>query len=404
MLVKNVTMLGHKDHGKSTLIGSILMLTNSVSKARIEEAKRYSKRLGRPFEPAFILDSFEEEREGGLTIDTTRAEASYKGVAFELIDVPGHEELIKNMMSGASFAETAILVVSAKQEEGIREQTKRHVFIARMLGIESLLVAVNKMDSANYSKKVYEGIVDEIKKFFAGIGFTGKVRFVPISAYNGDNIISRSKKMSWYKGKPLLEELYALTRSKSKDGMKDLRAVVQGFIEESNRRLVGAKVLSGVLKRGKVTFLPGNIKRNILKLVVKGKSVGSAKSGESVAIELDKPLEEPRGLVISSGCKPIVSNKVHALLFSTMRLGPDSKITLRLLGKDVEVKKVSILSIIDASSGASKKGKAIAPLDAGHAELLLGSDVAVEKYSNLKSMGRFTFYKGSKFGGVGIIE
>jgi len=117
MLVENVTMLGHKDHGKSTLIGSVLMLTNSVSNTRIEEAKKYSEKLGKPFEPAFILDSLEEEREGGLTIDSTRAEAKYKDLAFEFIDVPGHEELIKNMMSGASFAETAILLALLSLEK-----------------------------------------------------------------------------------------------------------------------------------------------------------------------------------------------------------------------------------------------------------------------------------------------
>ncbi|EQD45119.1 translation elongation factor EF-1, subunit alpha, partial [mine drainage metagenome] len=143
MIVRRVTLLGHKDHGKSTLIGNLLISTKSVSEARVEDAKRTSIRLGRKFEPGFLLDSFEEEREGAMTIDTTRAQIKYRGSAFEFIDVPGHEELIKNMISGASYADSALLIVSAKKGEGITGQTRRHIFLAKMLGIERVVVAVN---------------------------------------------------------------------------------------------------------------------------------------------------------------------------------------------------------------------------------------------------------------------
>ena len=136
MLVKRITLLGHKDHGKSTLIGNMLILTNRINPAKLQEAERTSAQIGTRFEPGYILDSFHEEREGGLTIDTTRTEKiPYNELAFEFIDVPGHEELIKNMISGASQADIAVLIVSAKADEGIREQTKRHLFVARMLGI-----------------------------------------------------------------------------------------------------------------------------------------------------------------------------------------------------------------------------------------------------------------------------
>ena len=153
MIVKKITLLGHKDHGKSTLIGNMLILTDRVNPAKLKEAQRTSKELAKRFEPGFILDSFSEEREGGLTIDTTRTEKiPHKGLAFEFIDVPGHEELIKNMMSGASQADIAVLIISAKSDEGIRDQTKRHLFIAKMLGIRKLVVAVNKMDLIGYQE------------------------------------------------------------------------------------------------------------------------------------------------------------------------------------------------------------------------------------------------------------
>ena len=134
--------MGEKDHGKSTLIGSLLIATGAATEHRINEAKKYSKN-GR-FEPGYILDSFEEERAQEMTIDTTRAEMVYKGSLFEFIDVPGHLELIKNMMSGASHGEIAILMVSMKKGEGLQPQTKRHVYIANMLGIKGLIVAIKQ--------------------------------------------------------------------------------------------------------------------------------------------------------------------------------------------------------------------------------------------------------------------
>ena len=182
MHIQQITMLGHKDHGKSTLIGSLLMSTGSATEERIADAKNTSKKLGKQFEPAFILDAFSEEREGGLTIDTARAQIKYMGKAFELIDVPGHEELIKNMLSGASYANTAVLVVSAAKDEGIKPQTKRHLFLAKMLGIRHFIVAVNKMDTVGYSQNDYEMIKNDIAAYLDDIGVHSQsVNFVPIS-------------------------------------------------------------------------------------------------------------------------------------------------------------------------------------------------------------------------------
>src|SRR5271154_1586737 len=192
MDVTEVTLLGHKDHGKSTLIGNMLITTKSVSEQRINDAKKTSKKLGRNFEPGFILDSFEEEREGGLTIDTTRAQVLYKGNAFEFIDVPGHEELIKNMISGASNADFAVLMVSAKPDEGIRDQTFRHLYLAGMLGIKKILVAVNKMDKVGYEENRFDEIRSRILTFLIKTGFEKKnLYFVPISAYNAENLVSK---------------------------------------------------------------------------------------------------------------------------------------------------------------------------------------------------------------------
>ena len=240
MEINKVTLLGHKDHGKSTLIGSLLIVTKTVSKDRLNEAKKQSANLGRKFEPGFILDSFSEERKGGLTIDTSRAQVKYRDSAFEFIDVPGHEELIKNMISGASYAKFALLIVSANKNEGIRPQTKRHIYLSRMLGIEKLIVAVNKMDTVGYDKDIFEQIHKELGEFLEKIGVDSRsVNFVPISAYGSENLSKRSSNMPWYKGKPLLDLMCEMAKKRS-NGPSDgnMRVILQGSMPHESDSLL----------------------------------------------------------------------------------------------------------------------------------------------------------------------
>ncbi|MGC8710049.1 MAG: GTP-binding protein [Candidatus Micrarchaeia archaeon] len=406
MIVRNIAMLGHKDHGKSTLIGSILMLTGAATQVRVNEAKAYSKKFGKKFEPAFILDSFEEERAGGLTIDTTRAETKYKDMALEFIDVPGHEELIKNMMSGASYANAGILVVSAKSNEGIRDQTKRHVFVAKMLGIEKLVVAVNKMDTVRYSKERYDSIKNEIENFLVATGFEkNDFSFVPISAYGGENLVEKSDKIKWYNGKPLLESLYALSKLGGKDKCSDLRATVQGYIDQGDNTVLAARILSGTLKKGqKISVFPGANSYVVKHILVKGRKVSSAVAGVSAAIKIDAPLSNPRGAVISSGKKPIVSNEIKARVFATLHIRNRSKLELKLSSEEAQCKSVQIKNIINITKGVEESGSSIKPLGAAVVRLTLNKAIVMEKYSNLKSLGRFTIYLGGKFAGIGIVE
>ncbi len=229
MKIKRVTLLGHKDHGKSTLIGNLLISTGTATKDRINEARRISRSLGRQFEPAFILDSFSEEREGGLTIDTTRAQIKYKDIGFEFIDVPGHEELIKNMISGASYADFAVLIVSAKRDEGIMDQTKRHLFLAKIFGIKKIIIAVNKMDSVGYSEERFDSVAKSIGAYLEKIGVDSRdYEAIPISAYDSENLVKKSDKMKWYRGKTLLEILYEMGREKEKKPKNNFRMIIQG--------------------------------------------------------------------------------------------------------------------------------------------------------------------------------
>ena len=403
--VRSITLLGHKDHGKSTLIGNLLMLTKSVTQMRVKEAEKYSKKLHKNFEPAFILDSFHEEREGGLTIDITRAEIQYKDVAFSFIDVPGHEELIKNMISGASYASTALLLVSAKRDEGIRDQTKRHLFIAKMLGIDNLVVAVNKMDSVGYGKARFDEVAEGIAPFIKRIGFPeSNVRFIPVSAYKGDNLVKRSPNMKWYKGKTLLELIYEDSEWGPRNGDNILRILVQGRLGDGKKEVITGKIISGRIKVGeRVCITPIDTYANVNGITVGGKSRGSAKVGENVALRMNKRIvgEVRGGLVCGGDYCPVPRDRLSAQIFVVRRMDKDTSI--RFNGIEIPCI-IKPLEYIDPTTGdVTEKGR-IAPLGAARAEVRLSKKIPAESFSTTRELGRFVIYSRNEFVGMGIVS
>lgn len=198
-----IVLLGEKDHGKSTLIGRLLHDTRSIPPDRIKGAKAGVRNLGKKFEWAHLLDAFRYEREHEMTLDTTRAYVKWRGREFEFIDVPGHKELMKNMLSGAGDAEFGILMIDAVQ--GITRQTERHTLLAKFLGVRKMIVAINKMDAVKYSRTVFERISSDARKKMMEAGFTGFF-ILPISAIKNENVLKNSHRMPWYKGYPLMEQ------------------------------------------------------------------------------------------------------------------------------------------------------------------------------------------------------
>ena len=403
MQVKSITLLGHKDHGKSTLIGSLLMQTGAATKVRIKEAEEYSKRLGKDFEPAFILDSFAEERTREMTIDTTRAEIKYKDLAFALIDVPGHEELIKNMISGASYGEVALLLVSAKKDEGIKDQTKRHLFLSRMFGIEDLVIAVNKMDLREFDENVFLDVKKWLSGFIERIGFDLKrVSFVPISAYSGENLVKKSAKMKWYKGDTLIETLYVSSKRRQTQKHGALRLIVQGLIDP-DEGIIGGKIVNGTLSAGeRIAILPQDQHAVAKVIVVKGKRVKRAAAGENVALKLDKKVNfEVRGSVISNAEeKPKLTSKLKAKIFIVNK--PGKELRIKFNGIDLQCNGLKILNSINAVTGEKGPAKA-EPLNAIEAEIELMQKIPVEEFETTKELGRFVLYNGNEFTGIGTI-
>jgi bifunctional enzyme CysN/CysC/sulfate adenylyltransferase subunit 1 len=202
--ILKIVVVGHVDHGKSTLIGRLLYDTQSLPEGVIERVKRISKEKGKPFEYAYLLDAFEEEQRQGITIDTTQLQFHTEKRDYIIIDAPGHKEFLKNMISGAANAEAALLLVDAN--EGVQEQSKRHGYILSLLGIRKVYVVVNKMDLVDYSIERFNQIQGEMNRFLNNLGVYPQ-QYIPISAFLGENMTVRSEKMPWYDGAPILKAI-----------------------------------------------------------------------------------------------------------------------------------------------------------------------------------------------------
>jgi len=222
----NLVVIGHVDHGKSTTVGRLLYEAGAVDEQTLTKLKEEAKEKGKAgFEFAYVMDTIKEERERGVTIDLTYKKFETKKYDFTIIDAPGHKDFIKNMITGTSQADAAVLVVAATNS--VQEQTKEHAFLAKTLGVGQLIVAVNKMDMVSYAEDKYNSTVDDVKKLITTYGWKADdVKFLPIAALKGDNIKDASSEMSWYKGPSLLASLDELHPPEKPTGLA-LRMPVQ---------------------------------------------------------------------------------------------------------------------------------------------------------------------------------
>ncbi len=204
----NLVVIGHVDHGKSTTVGRLLFNTGKLPEQEMAKLKARAQEVGKAgFEFAFTMDKSKEEQERGLTIDLSYQEFPTQKFYFTVIDAPGHKDFIKNMITGTSQADAALLVVSANPGEGVMDQTREHVFLAKTLGVPQVIVAINKMDMAKYEESRFKEVKAEVEKLFKGIYDVSKVEFIPTSAFKDDNIDKPSANMAWYKGPTLLQSL-----------------------------------------------------------------------------------------------------------------------------------------------------------------------------------------------------
>jgi len=333
-----IVLIGHKDHGKSTLIGRLILDTKSIKESRLKDVQDVDKAWGRKFELAHLIDSFKEERDREMTIDTARVPLKGKKRTYQLIDVPGHEELIAQMLTGASGAEAALLLVSAT--EGIKMQTIQHLELAHLLGIEKLGVAVNKMDAVGYKEAVFKKLVRDLRKILKKIGYPlNNIFFFPISAMDGDNVITKSHRIPWYSGPTIinfLENKLKIVKSKKNIPLCFLTQDI--YLNGAEKILIG-KIESGKLKIGQeVMFLPANKRSKIKSIKDSEDDLEKASTGHNIGIILENNLEIKRGAV---GCSP-----AH-----------DLKVTNKITGEAFWIEKPSQKNLTLECGTASTEGK-----------------------------------------------
>ena len=284
---QNLAIIGHVDHGKSTLVGRLLFETGSVPEHVIEQYREEAEEKGKGgFEFAYVMDNLAEERERGVTIDIAHQEFDTDDYYFTIVDCPGHRDFVKNMITGASQADNAVLVVAA--DDGIQPQTQEHVFLSRTLGIDEMIVVVNKMDLVDYEESRYKEVVEEVTNLFGQVGFRSEdASFIPASAFEGDNIESASENTPWYDGPTVLEALNNLPEPQPPTDAP-LRLPIQDVYTISGIGTVPVgRIETGTMHPGdNVSFQPSDVGGEVKTIEMHHEEVDSAGPGDNVGFNV----------------------------------------------------------------------------------------------------------------------
>ncbi len=402
----NIVIVGHVDHGKSTLLGRLYADTGSLPEGKLEKVQAICRQQGKEFEYAFLFDAFLEEQEQGITIDTARTFFSWQDRQYIIIDAPGHKEFLKNMICGAARAEAALLVIDAL--EGVREQSKKHGYLLSMLGVKQVAVVVNKMDLVGYRQDLFEAIEKEYREFLTQLKVIPE-RVVPVSAKSGDNIVTRSPRLDWYRGPTVLETLAQFTKETARTD-KPLRFPVQDVYKFDARRIITGRLTSGRLKVGdRLVFSPSNKTANVKSL--EGFNVEppatEAQAGESVGITLDEQIFIERGELASHHQDlPLVSTAFRVNLFWLGRrpLECGKKYQLRLSTKEVDCEVAAIHRIVNAADLGDRQSQAVVGRnEVAELTLRTKTPLAFDLYSSFENTGRFVLVDEYDISGGGIV-
>ena len=401
-----LVIVGHVDHGKSTLVGRLLSDTGTLPEGKLDFIRDICKQQGKEFEYAFLLDALEEEQEQGITIDTSQIFFSTAQRKYVIIDAPGHKEFLKNMVTGAADAEAALLMIDAN--EGVQEQSRRHGYILKLLGLTQVAVVINKMDLVDYDEKVYNKIRTEYTAFLDSLGIEAR-EFIPVSAKLGVNIAALKDEMPWYKGPTVLNMVDQFEKKPPPDHLP-FRFPVQDVYKFDERRIIAGRVESGKLKTGdRVIFSPSN-KQAVVKSIEAWsvpEQPNVATSSESIGFTLDEQIFVERGDVCSLMDQlPIVSTTFDANVFwmGKRNLEKGRKFTLKLNTQEVECEVVDFKKAIDASTLETLTNQDyIAKNDVAELTLKTRTPVAFDLFGSIATTGRFVLVDEFDVCGGGII-
>jgi len=405
-----LVIAGHVDHGKSTIIGRMLADTDSLPEGKLEMVKENCRRNSKPFEYAFLLDALKDEQAQGITIDAARIFFRTVKRNYLIIDAPGHIEFLKNMITGASWAEAALLVIDAN--EGVRENSRRHGYMISFLGIRQICVLVNKMDLVDYDQDVFERIKKEYSEFLENLDVE-VMGFIPVSGMEGDNVASQSNRMQWYDGFTVLEQLDQFQTEKLPEA-KPLRMPVQDVYKftanNDDRRIIAGRIESGKIAIGdEVVFFPSG-KSSLVKTIESfnlPEPLSELSAGWSAGFTLEEQIFVKRGEVVfrKDQPKPHISSTMKVRLFwlSKEPLVPGKKYLFKLGTIRVEMEIEEIERVLDASTLESKQALQVCRHEIAECVLRFENPIAFDVASDLPETGRFVIVDDYEISGGGIV-
>lgn len=405
-----VVVVGHVDHGKSTIIGRLLADTNSLPMGKLEAVQEKCRKTGKPFEYAFLIDALKDEQAQNITIDSARVFFQSKMRNYIIIDAPGHIEFIKNMVTGASHAEAAVLVIDA--EEGVQENSRRHGYLLWMLGIKKIVVAVNKMDLVNYNQETFNSIVKEYSEYLSGIGVKA-LTYIPVSGRQGDEVAEAGSNMPWYQGPTVLEALDSFEKEKPISDLP-LRLPIQDVYKFSNfgdnRRIIAGNISSGKIKVGDdLVFYPSGKRTKVTTIEsFNTPKMTTAISGQAVGVTMAEQIYVNRGQIVSRAqdAAPFVSSRMRASIFwlgkQPLRTKKDYILKLGTSHEKVQVE--AIHKVIDASDYANQNDRTeIQHHDVAEVTFKLTHPIAFDTSEKFPETSRFVLVDEYEIRGGGIV-
>lgn len=406
----HVVVVGHVDHGKSTIIGRLLADTHSLPKGKLEAIRERALKNGKPFEFAYLIDALKDEQAQSITIDSARVFFQSKKRNYIIIDAPGHIEFIKNMITGASHAEAAILVIDA--EEGVQENSRRHGYLLGMLGIKKIVVVVNKMDLVDYKEEVFNAIVAEYSQYLTDLGIQ-PMYYIPVSGREGDGVVNPSPRLAWYTGPTVLNALDLFTKEKPLVDLP-LRIPVQDVYKFNSygdkRRIVAGSIASGQVKVGdELVFYPSG-KHTKVKTIESFNTpkITSRVTGQSVGFTMTEQVYINRGQIATrvKDTPPSVSSRLRASIFwlgkQPLSMGKDYIFKLGTSHEKVRVE--AIHKVIDASDYKSQNAHTeIGHHDVAEVTFKLAHPIAFDTSEVFPETSRFVLVDDYEIRGGGIV-
>lgn len=406
----NIVIVGHVDHGKSTLMGRLLADTDSLPEGKLEQVKETCRRNSKPFEYAFLLDALKDEQSQGITIDTARCFFKTEKRDYIILDAPGHIEFLKNMITGASRAEAALLMIDAK--EGVQENSRRHAYMLSMLGINQIAVVINKMDLVDYDQAVFESVKAEYLEFLKQINITPKF-VLPVSSFMGENIVKKSDKMPWYDGMCILEVLDAFECEEDKEN-QPFRMPVQDVYKFTrngdDRRIIAGTIETGRIQAGQeVIFYPSGKRSHIKNIeVFNADPIEVGKPNMAIGFTMVEQIYITRGELMSIAGEPApqTGSRIAANIFwlGKKDLVPGKVYYLKIGAEKVKMELECVKGVINSSNLSSTEEKnAVGRNEVAECILRTDKPIAFDLVSDIAGTSRFVIVDNYEIAGGGII-